>query len=142
MSDIRIVSRDPDTGVLSIGISRPPQYVSGIDLVVQAVVLDLLASTGRDIVEPQAGGNLRSLIGSSVEFDDEAEIYAEIRLMVTNTERNIIQLQNTSSRPANEKLARLDLIDVVPDEQNSQVEIILRIVTLDQQDTEAIVGLK
>lgn len=142
MADVKVVTRNAETGVLEIGIPTPPQFVSGIDLLVQIVTIEFLASPGRDINEPDSGGNIRSLIGAPVAFDDEAEIYAEIKLMVQNSERNIKRLQQASSRPSNEKLSRLDLIDVVPDETNLSLEVIMRIVSMDQQDTEAIVGLK
>lgn len=142
MSDVKIVSRDPVTGVLSIGISRPPQFVSGIDLLVQIVTIELLHSPGRDITDPETGANLRSLIGANIAFDDEAEIFAEIKLMVQTAENNIKALQTSSSRPANEQLGRLELIDVVPDEENLQLEIIIRVISLDQQSTDAVVGLK
>lgn len=142
MPDVRIVTRDSTTGVLSIGIPRPPQYIKGIELLVQIVTIELLSSPGRDINNPTYGGNLRSLIGSSIGYDDEAEIYAEIKMMVQTAEKNIRQMQQATSRSSNEKLSRLDLIDVVPDEENLQLEIIIRIISMDQQETEAIVGLK
>ena len=142
MADIRVVTRNTTTGVLSIGIPRPPQYVSGIDLLVQIVVIEMLSSPGRDIVDPNDGGNLRSLVGSNVGFDDEGEVFAEVRMMISATEENIIRKQRTSNRPASERLSRLELVDIVPDEENAQLEIILRVVSLDQQDTEAIVGLQ
>ena len=140
--DVKIVTKDPNTGVLSIGMSRPPQFVSGIDLLVQIVVIELLTSPGRDILDPLSGGNLRSLVGSNIAYDDEAEVFAEVRIMITSAERNIKRKQRTTQRPANEKLSSLDLIDIVPDEENLQLEVILRVVSLDQQDTEAIVGLQ
>lgn len=142
MSDVKIVSKDPETGVLSIGISRPPQFVSGIDLLVQVVAIELLHSPGRDIIDPDTGANLRSLIGSSVAFDDESEIFAEIRLMVKAAEDNIKKTQASSNRPSNEQLGRLELMDIVPDEESLQLEIIIRVTSLDQQSTSAVVGLK
>ena len=140
--DIKIVTKDANTGVLSIGIPRPPKFVSGIDLLVQIVVIELLTSPGRDISDPQSGGNLRSLIGANLAFSDEAEVFAEVRIMISSAEQNIKRKQRTVQRPSSEKLSRLDLIDIVPDEENLQLEIILRVVSLDQQDTEAIVGLQ
>ena len=140
--DIKVVQKDPVTDTLSIGIPRPPQYISGIDLLVQIIVIELLSSPGRDILNPGGGGNLRSLIGANVNFDDESEIFAEIAMMVSATERNIKQFQEAYGRPANEKLARLDLVDLVPDEENLQLEVILRATSMDQQTAEAIVGLK
>jgi hypothetical protein len=142
MSDVKIISKDPITGVLSIGISRPPRFVSGIDLLVQIVTIELLHSPGRDVLEPDTGANLRSLIGSNIAFDDEAEIFAEIKLMVQAAENNIKKTQASSSRPANEQLAKLELMDVVPDEESLQLEIIIRVTSLDQQSTDAVVGLK
>jgi hypothetical protein len=142
VADIQLVKRDPLTGVLTVGISRPPAYVFGINLLVQIVVLELMSSPGRDINDPGAGSSLRSLIGANVAFDDESEVFAEVKMIVKTAETNIKNRQNTSNRPSSEQLAKLELLDIVPDEENLQLEIILRIVSMDQQDTQAIVGLK
>lgn len=142
MADVKIVQRDSVTGVLTVGITRPPEFISGIDLLVQSVVIELLHSPGRDINDPQSGANLRSLIGANVSFDDEAEIFAEIKLMVSAAEKNMRAAQASSNRPANEQLGKLELMDVVPDEENLQLEVIIRVTSLDQQSTDAIVGLK
>lgn len=140
--NIKVIQKDEATGVLSIGMSRPPQYVSGIDLLVQIVVMEFLSSPGRDILNPGGGGNVRSLLGTNVNFEDEAEIFTEISMMVSATESNIKTIQEAYNRPANEKLARLEMVDIVPDDETMQLEIILRVVSMDQQSTEAIVGLK
>lgn len=142
LMDIKVVNKDPNTGVLTIGMSDPPQYVSGIDLLVQIVTIELLTTPGRSITNPSSGGNLKSLVGSNVAFDDIGEIFAEVRMMVTAAEKNIMDQQVNSRRPANEKLARLDLVDLVPDEESMQLEVILNIVSLDQQSTQAAVGVK
>ena len=63
-------------------------------------------------------------------------------MMISATEANIKRKQEAYGRPANEKLAKLELVDLVPDEENLQLEVILRAVSMDQQTTEAIVGLK
>lgn len=140
MPDIKVVTRNEITGVLEIGISRPPQYISGIDLLVQIVVLELLHSPGRSIIDPESGGNLRSLIGSN--FDDEGEIYADVKMMINTVEKNIRAAQESTNRPSNEKLAKLVLMDIVPDEEQALLEIMLRVVSMDQQTSDAIVGLK
>lgn len=142
MADVRVVSQNRVTGVYSFGMSRPPQFVEGIDLLAQIIVIELMTTPGRNIVDPSAGGNLQSLIGSNVDFDEEAEIFTEIQMMVRAAEENIKDRQANSNRPANEKLGSLQLLDVVPDEDQAQLEIIIKIVSLDQQETEAIVGLK
>ena len=140
--DVKVVTRDPATGVLKVGISRPPQYVEGIDLLVQIVVIELLTSPGRNIVKPADGSNLRSLIGANVSFDDEGEVFTEVKMMISAAEKSIKRNQRGVQRPANEKLSRIELVDIVPDEENLQLEIILRVISLDQQTSEAIVGLQ
>jgi len=142
VADVQLVKRDPITGVLTIGMSRPPSYVSGINFLVQIVVLEILSSPGRDINDPGGGANLRSLVGANVAFDDESEVFAEVKMIIKTAETNIKERQNNANRPSNEQLAKLELLDIVPDEENLQLEIILRIVSMDQQDTQAIVGLK
>jgi len=140
--DIKVVHKDPNTGVLSIGIADPPEFVSGIDKLVQIVAIELMTSPGRNISNPSAGGNIRSLVGSNVAFDDIGEIFAEIRMMVSSSEKNIVDFQGNGNRPSSEKLARLELLDIVPDEENMQLEIIIQIISMDQQTAQAVIGVR
>lgn len=142
MADVQVVKQDPITGVYSFGMSRPPKFVEGVSKLVQIVVIELMTTPGRNVLDPSAGGNLQSLIGSNVTFDDEAEIFTEIQMMIRTAESNIKERQVNSNRPSNERLSALYLLDVVPDEENASLEIIVKIVSEDQQDAEAIVGLK
>lgn len=142
MSDIKIVYRDENTGVLTIGIPRPPEYVEGIEKLVQIVVIELLTSSGRDIIDPNDGGNLRSLIGTNINYDDESEIFTEIKMLVSLAETNIKKRQVSVARKSNEQLASLTLTDVVPNEDQGLLEIFIRVQSMDQQSTQAIVGLR
>jgi len=140
--DIKVVYKDPETGVLRIGIADPPEFVSGIDKLVQIVAIELMTSPGRNISNPSSGGNVRSLVGSNIAFDDVGEIFAEIRMMVSSSEKNIIDFQGGGNRPSSEKIARLELLDIIPDEENMQLEIVIQIISMDQQTAQAIIGVK
>ncbi len=142
MSDIKIVYRNKVTGILTIGMPRHAEFVTGVSKLVQIVVLELLTSPGRDIIDPNDGGNLRSLIGSNINYDDESEVFTEIKMLIFTAEENIKKRQISASRPANEQLASLTLLDVVPNEDEALLEISIQVTSLDQQQKQAIVGLR
>lgn len=139
MPDIKVLVRDPTTGRLSIGLSRPPTLASGIDLLVQIVALLFLNNGGRSIVTPGRAGGLRSLLGSNINPDDPAELFADVRLIVSRVEQLIKEEQVRTRRPPSERLANLQLIDIVPDPDNPEFEIVVMVVNEEQQQSQAVV---
>ena len=112
---------------------RPPEFVSGIDKLVQIVALELLNSGGRSIFRPGAGGGLRVLLGTNVDYEDPTELFADVRLTISQVEQNIKTAQVTTLRPPSERLAALQIVDLVPDLQDLTVTVLLGVVSEDQQ---------
>ena len=115
-ADLKIISAD-ETGVIRVGLQRPAVKIQGIEKLVQIVALELLRNGGRNIADPTAGTGLRGRIGTNIE--DEAEFFADIRLMVSNGETNIKERQIGTTRGPDERLAQLALIDIVPNTETS-----------------------
>ena len=139
MPDLKVLTRDSITGRLVPGISRPPQQVSGIDLLVQIVTLLFLNNGGRSISEPGRAGGLRNFIGLNFDPDDPSELFADLRLMTSRVEQMIKEEQERTSRPASERLLSLSLLDIVPDPVLPEIEIIVQVRNQEQQTGQAVV---
>jgi phage baseplate assembly protein W len=140
MADLKVLIRDPNTGRLRVGMPRPPQYVSGIDLLVQIVATLFMTNGGRSIVVPDRAGGLRDLIGTNIDPEDPSELFADVRTMINMVERQIKEEQVNTSRPPSERLQALQLIDIVPDDEQPIIEIIISVVNEEQQQAQAVVA--
>lgn len=141
MPDLKILISDPATGSLTPGIPRPPQYVEGIDLLVQNVALLFMNNGGRSIVVPDRAGGLRNYIGVNFDIDDPSELFADLRLMTSQVEQQIKEEQVSTARAPSERLSALHLIDIVPDDEQPEVNIIVAVVNEEQQTAQAVVSV-
>lgn len=139
MPDLKILTLDATTGRLVLGIPRPPQTVSGIDLLVQIVVVLFLNNGGRSIFNPGRAGGLRSFIGLNFDPDDPAELFADLRLMTSHVEQMIKEEQAATNRNASERLLTLQVLDIIPDDVNPEIELIVQVVNEEQQTQRAVV---
>ena len=139
MADLKLLIVDENTGRLRPGIPRPPETVEGIDLLVQNVALLYLNNCGSSIFNPGRSGGLRSYIGQNFDPDDPSELFADLRLMTSRIEQTIKEEQVKVSRPPSERLQSLDLLDIVPDDEQPEIELIVVVVNEEQQQQQAIV---
>lgn len=139
MPDLKLLSRDPETGRLHLGMPRPPQFVEGIDKLVQIVVLLFMENGGRSIVTPGRAGGLRALLGSSIDLEDPSELLADVRLIVSRVEQQIKEEQGSTQRPPSERLRSLQLVDILPDATNPEIEVVVAVINEEQQQAQAVV---
>ena len=139
MPDLKILTRDPVTGRLRLGLTTPPEEIFGIDLLVQNVAILYLTNGGRSIVVPDRVGGLRQFIGTNFDMDDPGELFADVGLMTSQIEQRTKEEQVSTARPPSERLLFLQLIDIVPDEEQPEIEIIVSVVNEEQQTSQAIV---
>jgi hypothetical protein len=139
MPELKVFNRDPLTGRLTPGIPRPPQTVSGIDLLVQIVALLFLNNGNRSIFSPGRAGGLRTFIGMNYDPEDPSELFADLRLMTGQVEQIIKQEQEDTDRPPSERLLSLQLLDIVPDESKSEIEVIVQVMNEEQSTSRATV---
>jgi hypothetical protein len=139
MADMKVLTRDPSTGVLTLGVPTPPEYIEGIDLLVQIVALLYLNNGGRSIANPGRAGGLREFIGINYDPDDPQEVFADIQLMTSRIEQMIKEEQVYTSRPPSERLQRLQLIDIIPNEEQREIDIRVAVVNEEQSVSELVV---
>ena len=114
MQDITVVSYNKISegkyGV-SIDLSEEmPMMTSGVQLLVQKVVLFLLKTPGRDYFEPALGGGFLQLTKPQVYEDARDMVTSGIEQAIIAVESQIRSRQLGSSCPSNEKLKSLGLM--------------------------------
>lgn len=123
--DMKLIQVDPVTGRASLVIQ--PKTVSGIDLLVQIVVLSLLQSPGYDLLDPNDGGGLPELIGTNYDPDDLSELYTEISRRVSKTQTDIINYQIGVDVSAEERLRQIQIVSLTTGQELGTVDLRLRI---------------
>lgn len=141
MPDLKMLITDENTGRLRVGMPRPPQLVEGIDLLVQIVVLLYLNNGGRSIFCPGRSGGLREYIGLNHDPEDPSELFADLRLMTSQIEQTIKEEQVLTARPPSERLLALRVIDVLPDETLTEIDLQVQVINEEQQTEQAVVAL-
>jgi len=139
MPDLKLIAKDPVTGRLRPGLPVPPEEVEGIDLLVQNVALLYLTNGGRSITFPGRVGGLREFIGANFDPSDPSELFADMQVMTSQIEQRIKEEQVNTARPPSERLLGLQLIDIVPDDEQPEIEVIVSVVNEEQQTAQAIV---
>ena len=108
--DYQVVTFDPNTGVLTFGIPPVPTILTGIQLLVQVVVLSYLRNPGRSVLAPTEGSGLRGDIGQYNYSDTSGD---EIRALCVQRTRavqlEIISRQDPSSGSPTERLQQITL---------------------------------
>lgn len=124
--DIQVIDVDPVTRKVFFKIYT--KKVTGIYKLIQIVVLSLLNVPGRDVLDPEKGGGLPSLVGSNIDPNDSTELYADIAQRVAKTESEIINDQIGIPDDPSEKLKELRLIEIKQGENIDEVLLRLRII--------------
>lgn len=138
MADIQVLKKN-SRGALVPGLTRPPRYIEGIDLLVQNVALLYLNNGGRSIFQPGRAGGLRGLIGSNYDPDDPSELFADLRLMTSQIEKIIKEEQVALRRPPSERLDELQLIDISTGADETEVEVVVMVINEERQTAQAVV---
>jgi hypothetical protein len=141
MADLKILAFD-STGSMFAGLQRPPVKIRGMNLLVQVVAMELMRNPGRNIADPTAGAGVRQMIGQNMDEDDESEFFADLRMRMTVAEGNIKARQAKTTRKSDERLARLTLVDIIPIPDQSQVSIVLEVVSEADEIKQTAVSLR
>jgi hypothetical protein len=127
--DLQVI--DIDSTTRRVYLTVKAKTVSGIYKLIQIVVLALLNTPGKDVLDPATGGGFLSLIGSNIDPDDSSSLYADISYRVSKVEDEIIASQVGLSDDKSEKLQELRLIDIKKGETDG--EYLVRIKVINQE---------
>jgi len=123
--DLKMLVIDPRTNRMSIQLQS--KMVSGMDLLVQIVVLNLLTNPETDLLDPNDGGGLRELIGTNYDPDDLSELYTDISRRIAKTQSEIISRQIEVDTPTEERLRQIEIVSLTASQELGTVNLRLRI---------------
>lgn len=125
--DLQVIDVDQVTRKVYLVVS--PKTVVGIYKLIQIVVLALLNTPGKDVLDPQKGGGFLSLIGSNIDPNDASSVYADIAYRVSKVEDEIISNQIGLAGLKAEKLQELRLLDIVKGVTDDEYLVKIRIIS-------------
>lgn len=134
MDDIQVIDVDPVTRRVIFGIK--PKKIKGISKLVQIVIISLLNVPGRDVLFPSKGGGLPAMLGSNVDPNDSTDLYAEVSRRVKKTESEIIADQIGLDDTPEEKLSKLQIVNVSVGVNADAIDLTLRIINQAGQATD------
>ena len=126
MSDLRLINIDPVTRVVTI--KATPKQISGSELLIQIVVLSLLNIPGKDVLDPNKGGGIPSLIGYNIY--DEDTLFSDIAEKVAKTQEEILDDQIGLRISPEEKLKEIVIKEII--RGDSEDEILLRLQIINE----------
>lgn len=124
--DVKVVFVDPTTRRVSFQASSLP--ISGIDLLIQVVILSLLNVPGQDVLDPNDGAGIPDMVGMNIDATDSTEVLAEITRRIKKSQTEIINAQTGLDLLPEEKLKELFVAKVAGGEQIDEVLVTIRII--------------
>jgi phage baseplate assembly protein W len=124
--DIQLIQIDQYTRRVSLKLS--PKSVKGLTKLVQIVVLSLLNTPGKDILDPERGSGIPSMIGMNLDPNDLNEVLSEVSRRVRVTELEITKDQIGKELSSDEKLKEVKIMSVAPGTNLGDVFIKIRVI--------------
>lgn len=118
--DIKLIHLD---GNNTVYFKLSSKVVTGMEKLIQLVVLTLLDEPGRSVLFPESGGAIPSLIGQNIDVADSNEIFSEITTRVKATEEEIINNQLNLIAQPSEKLREIKIVNI--ERSSTQIDTIL-----------------
>lgn len=135
--DIQFIDVEPQSRRVLYVIK--PKKVKGISKLIQIVVFSLLNIPGRDVLDPDKGGGLPSLVGSNIDPNDSTELFAEVVQRIKKSETEIISDQVGVDDPVEEKLSELQIVDLFKGAAADELFVRIRVVNQAGQATDIVV---
>ena len=130
MDDFQIIHIDPISRRVTVKPQINPKKISGINKLIQIVVLALLTDPGRDVVDPDGGSGLPSLIGRNISSSDPTEIIAEVSERIEKIKEEILSAQSgLENEDPSERLSDLQILNVETGTQIDELLVKLRLVS-------------
>ena len=120
MPDVKLVTVAPD-GAVSLELDLAAPVLTGIDALFQRILLKFLKSPGSDILNVRDGGGLQRLLFGSSGGSDDPQVIADVTEVVRNVRQQLIEDQQVSSLPANERLSDLAITDLTVDVETTSL---------------------
>lgn len=130
MQDFAVIQVDQVTRKVTINPGMVPKKISGIDKLIQIVVLAILNDPGRDVMNPETGSGLPGLIGSNISSSDPTEIIADVTERLEKIKEEILASQsNLLNETPSERLRDLRVLNVTQGTQIDEIIVKLRLIS-------------
>jgi len=103
----------------------PYKKISGIEKLTQFVIKKLLTSPNTDKFYPTSGAGLHSMPVKELTTNVRAQIVTKIKLL----EEEIITSQINVNLPADERLKKLNILEIVEEPESGSNKVSLQIIT-------------
>lgn len=137
MNEIQVIDVHPITR--KVFFTLVPKKISGIYKLIQIVVLCLMNTPGQDVLDPEKGSGLRTLVGSNIDPANSTELYGDIAQKINKAEAEIIADQIGINDPASEKLAELRILEISSGASEDEIFIRLRIINQEGRASDIVV---
>lgn len=135
--DISLIYVDPNTRVVTLQLGT--KTVKGLTKLVQIVVLSLLNTPGRDILDPMMGGGIPEMIGMNIDVSDLTEVASEFTRRVRKTEKEILNGQIGLDISPSEKLREIKIVDLGAGAAFDEIKATLQIINELGQQSDVVV---
>lgn len=130
MKDFKVISIDRFTRRVTLIPPFPPRAITGIEKLIQTVVLAILSTPGRNMFYVEQGSGLMSLIGDNFDPSDPSEMLSRISERVEKIREEIIENQNgLENENASERLADLQVASADTGVQIGEINVKLRLIS-------------
>ena len=109
--DISMVQTNSDATQILFEIGNNPPILTGLNKLTQITLVTILTDPGSDKFD-DFGGGLLQLLGRPINPDDLTDIRSEVTVIISTSQEQMLAEQDEDTLPSNERLSRIDLLDV------------------------------
>lgn len=135
--DISLLQVDPDTREVSFKLSH--KSIKGMSKLLQIVVLSLLNTPGKDVLDPGDGAGIPEMIGMNYDPSDLGDILAELTRRVRKSETEILASQVGLILAPEETLRSVSIMSVSPGAALDEVAVRIRIINELGQQSDVVI---
>jgi len=129
MKDIDIISIDPVTKKVTLDYQKGQKRSNNKISLLQKLYLNLLSAKGSNKDFPSTGNRVGDMVGLAYTPDQEEIFRVEIALAIDEVEEQILREQKTQNIDPEEKLRRIEIVNIRHDPNNLAWEVILAVLT-------------
>lgn len=111
--EYQVIKIDERTRKVTVDPPFPPKEITGIDKLIQVVVLAILNDPGRSVFDPERGSGIPSMIGTNFDPNDPQDSISRVSERIDKIKDEIITDQHVlTNEDLSELLADLEITNV------------------------------
>jgi hypothetical protein len=130
--DLGLIRLNKLTGDVTFEIGDNPPLLTGMNKLVQIVLITMITTSGSDKFD-NYGGGLLSLLGKPLNPNNVSAARSDVSVIVNATQAQILAEQTDPDLPTDERLKQIDLVDVTINTDLLEIEMAIRIINEDDE---------